>query len=70
MTFISANALSGPPMQLAVLRKQVRELPFDFSLDESMAMQPGEQRGDLGPITTQGSTGTQLLIDSVVTDAR
>lgn len=39
--FIFARAADGPRIPLAVLRKQVRELPVTFALDDSMAMAQG-----------------------------
>lgn len=38
--FIYARAVDGPRMPLSILRKRVRDLPFRFALDDSLAMSP------------------------------
>lgn len=38
--FIFARAAGGGKAPLAILRKQVKDLPLDFTLDESLAMSP------------------------------
>jgi cytochrome c-type biogenesis protein CcmH len=38
--YVFARAPAGPKLPLAIVKKQVRDLPFEFRLDDSMAMTP------------------------------
>jgi cytochrome c-type biogenesis protein CcmH len=44
--FIYAKALSGPPMPIAIIRKNVSDLPLQAILDDSQAMIPSNKLSD------------------------
>jgi cytochrome c-type biogenesis protein CcmH len=50
VVFIFARAAQGPRMPIAIVRKQVRDLPYAFTLDDSMAMTPESTLSKAGEV--------------------
>lgn len=48
--FIFARAVDGPKMPVAMLRKKISDLPFKFSLDDSMSMTPQFKLSTVGKV--------------------
>lgn len=49
--FVFARAVQGSRMPVAILRRQVRDLPFDFTLDDASAMSPAQRLSSLPQAT-------------------
>ena len=50
VVFIFARPVQGPRMPLAIIRKQVRDLPITFTLDDSMSMSPTTTLSNAGEV--------------------
>ncbi len=63
--FILARAVDGPPMPLAAVKRQAKELPLEVVLDDTMAMMPAMKLSNfdtvsiVARISKSGSTSAQ-----------
>ncbi len=77
--FIYAQAVNGPPMPIAIIRKKVSDLPLQTTLDDSTAMMPTNKLSDhtqvrlIARITKSGNAKPESgdligILDTVNTD--
>lgn len=48
--FVTARAVNGPKMPLAAMKRQAKDLPLSFTLDDSMVMMPGTKLSDFAEV--------------------
>lgn len=48
--FVIARAVEGPRIPVAVVKRQVKDLPFDFRLDDTTAMDPSRTLSSVGKV--------------------
>jgi cytochrome c-type biogenesis protein CcmH len=48
--YVFARPATGPAMPLAILRKQVKDLPIDFVLDDALAMSPATKLSSVSEV--------------------
>jgi len=52
--YVIARAADGPKFPLAIIRKQVKDLPLKFSLDDSLAMSPEMKLSNFAEVVVVG----------------
>lgn len=57
--FIFAKALSGPQMPLAVVRRPVTDLPFEFSLNDTQSMVDGSNLSSVDTVVVTAKISAQ-----------